>query len=288
LYYVQGGGPGRPATGHLVPDGGQKAPNRVSVDDCAFSATSDRVYHWRPQMLFSWCTTFAVSVDEKAWIAEVQSAWEGWENLSPEVTFDDVYEGQCPKEVPAGWLPVTVDDAASTSTESGELTFGDDISWGFPDEVNDPSCTELMSIGTLAAHGIGHFLGLGHTCDEGEVCVGSDTLLAVMYWSLGICEEKDLNDADRALLDEKFLDAGDTGTTGDSGDDGVMDTSDGGSEDGDDGGGDDDKGGRGCQYGSAGSRSAGLLSVLGIMECVRRRIRIEPRDEIVVRRAERP
>lgn len=78
------------------------------------------------------------------------------------------------------------DDIYVTSTDA-DLVFNDDINWLTPEEAADPGCEDGYNLKQIALQEIGHMLGLGHSCEEGETC--SDPLKrdAVMYWAAEQC-----------------------------------------------------------------------------------------------------
>jgi hypothetical protein len=140
---------------------------------------------------YAWCVAYDRPVDEAAWHEEFDAAWASWEAIDPEITG----EYDCSEDA----FAIRVANGDSSS-ESEDLVFGADIAWGMADEVSDPSCVDLFSVQTVTAHAIGHHLGLGHTCDAGEVCTGAETQAAVMYWAIPSCEVRVPNGADEALL----------------------------------------------------------------------------------------
>ncbi|MFZ5481690.1 MAG: matrixin family metalloprotease [Myxococcota bacterium] len=77
-----------------------------------------------------------------------------------------------------------------------EVVVNDDYDWATSAE----GCDGQLLLEAVLLHEVGHVLGLGHTCEEGEACDDAANREAVMYWSSGACETRELNAADAELL----------------------------------------------------------------------------------------
>jgi len=68
-----------------------------------------------------------------------------------------------------------------------DIIFNDGFSWVTDQQIQDGACFDGHSIQATATHEIGHFQGLGHSCEENEECPEQNFAEATMYWSAGTC-----------------------------------------------------------------------------------------------------
>lgn len=99
-----------------------------------------------------------------------------------------------------GVLALTFTGAASgetferngvTFTEASptEIVFNDLPVWVTDAAIVAGDCADQLSLQAALTHELGHVLGLGDSCAEGEACTDAAAMDATMYWALPLCDE---------------------------------------------------------------------------------------------------
>ncbi len=79
-----------------------------------------------------------------------------------------------------------------------DIIFNNDLAWATTEELEGGQCNGEYSIEGVATHEIGHSWGMGHSCEEEDICADPDLQLATMFWSAGPCTtwQVDINEDD--------------------------------------------------------------------------------------------
>ncbi len=89
--------------------------------------------------------------------------------------------------LPSGNVAFTLTGDTYTYAIDSDIIFNDEIAWFSDDQIRTGQCSGGHSLEGVATHEIGHLLGMGHSCEEGEVCTDLNLRYATMYWSGSNC-----------------------------------------------------------------------------------------------------
>ena len=83
--------------------------------------------------------------------------------------------------------------------KGGDVVYNDNIDWSPDWEIEDGCQGDERSMEATGTHEFGHLLGMGHSCEQGELCIDTDDLEATMYWTGGSCDtsRSSINEDDR-------------------------------------------------------------------------------------------
>ena len=75
-----------------------------------------------------------------------------------------------------------------TAAAAAEFVFNDAGVWSTDADIEAGGCSGQLSLQGQLTHELGHVLGLGHSCEQGEACTDADALAATMYGSMEACD----------------------------------------------------------------------------------------------------
>lgn len=69
-----------------------------------------------------------------------------------------------------------------------DIVFNDGVDWATSEDIDAGNCNGEMSLESTGTHEVGHLLGLGHSCEDGEACLDPALASATMFWQGGPCD----------------------------------------------------------------------------------------------------
>ncbi len=108
--------------------------------------------------------------------------------------------------IPSGDIVKVANGRTYYGVYGSDIIFNDDVDYGTTEDIGSGACSGEVSIQGVATHEIGHMLGMGHSCEQGQACDNADFREATMYWSVGPCDlsQNDINDDDIAGINALY------------------------------------------------------------------------------------
>ncbi len=69
-----------------------------------------------------------------------------------------------------------------------DIVFNDNIDWGTTDDIDAGCVGGEMAVESTSTHEVGHLWGMGHSCEQDDVCINDAFLVATMFWTGGSCD----------------------------------------------------------------------------------------------------
>jgi len=69
-----------------------------------------------------------------------------------------------------------------------DIVFNNNIDWGTTEDIEAGCVGGEMAIESTATHEVGHLWGMGHSCEQEDLCNDGTLLNATMFWTGGPCD----------------------------------------------------------------------------------------------------
>ena len=80
------------------------------------------------------------------------------------------------------------DGSSYVAATYSDIVYNDNVDWATDEEIANQTCNSATSMTAVSVHEVGHMLGMGHSCDQGDACTNSVLREATMYWTGGSCD----------------------------------------------------------------------------------------------------
>ena len=88
-------------------------------------------------------------------------------------------------------LAFVLDGRAYLHAYDSDIVFNNDVILDTRENIEEGRCNGGFDMVSIGVHEMGHTLGLGHSCEENDVCTDPTLLNAIMYWTGAPCNNFD-------------------------------------------------------------------------------------------------